>query len=51
MLRKLFLGTVVVLVVLIVVAAIVMSFFLGAIVKTGMETAGPKIMQVSRWTP
>ena len=47
MMRKLFLGAVVVLVVLIVVAVIVMSFFLGAIVKTGMETVGPKIMQVS----
>jgi hypothetical protein len=45
--RKLFLGVVVVLVVLIVAAVIVMSFFLGAIVKTGMETVGPEITQVS----
>src|SRR5208283_5689184 len=47
MMRKLFLGVVVVLVVLIVVAVIVMGFFLGTIVKTGMETVGPKITQVS----
>jgi hypothetical protein len=46
MARKLFLS-VVVLVVLIVVAVIVMGFFLGTIVKTGVETVGPKIMQVS----
>jgi uncharacterized protein involved in outer membrane biogenesis len=45
--RKLFLSVVIVLVVLIVVAVMVMGFFLGAIVKTGMETAGPKITQVS----
>ena len=47
MMRKLFLSVVIVLVVLIVVAVIVMGFFLGTIVKTGMETVGPKIMQVS----
>jgi uncharacterized protein involved in outer membrane biogenesis len=47
MMRKLLLGVVVVLVVLIIVAVIVMGFFLGTIVKTGMETAGPKITQVS----
>ena len=46
MLRKLFLGFVAVLLVLIVIAVIVMSFFLGAIVKTGMEKVGPKITQV-----
>jgi uncharacterized protein involved in outer membrane biogenesis len=47
MMRKLFLGVVIVLVVLIVVAVIVVGFFLGTIVKTGMETVGPKITQVS----
>ena len=46
MMRKLFLSVVVVLVVLIVVAVIVVGFFLGTIVKTGMETVGPKITQV-----
>ena len=47
MIRKLFFGVVIVLAVLIVVAAIVGGFFLGTIVKAGMETAGPKITQVS----
>jgi uncharacterized protein involved in outer membrane biogenesis len=47
MMKKLFLSVFVVLVVLIVVAVIVVGFFLGAIVKTGMETVGPKITQVS----
>jgi uncharacterized protein involved in outer membrane biogenesis len=47
MIKKLFLGVVIVLVVLIVVAVIVAGFFLGTIVKTGMETVGPKITQVS----
>jgi hypothetical protein len=47
MMKKLFLIVVIVLVVLIVVAVIVAGFFLGTIVKTGMETAGPKITQVS----
>ena len=45
--RKLFLSVVIILVVLIVVAVIVVGFFLGTIVKTGMETVGPKITQVS----
>jgi hypothetical protein len=47
MMRKLFLSVVIVLVVLIVVAVIVGGFFLGTIVKTGMETVGQKITQVS----
>ena len=47
MIKKLFLSVVIVLVVLIVVAVIVAGFFLGTIVKTGMETVGPKITQVS----
>ena len=47
MMRKLFLSVVIVLLVLIVVAVIVAGFFLGTIVKTGMETVGPKITQVS----
>ena len=47
MARKLFLSVVGVLVVLIVVAVIVTGFFLDTIVKTGMETVGPKITQVS----
>ena len=45
--KKLFLSLIVVLLVLIVVGGIVGSFFLGPIVKTGMETVGPKITQVS----
>jgi len=47
MMRKLFLSVVIVLVVLIIVAVIVVGFLLGTIVKTGMETVGPKITQVS----
>lgn len=47
MMRKLFLSVVVILVVLTVAAVIVVGFFLGTIVKTGMETVGPKITQVS----
>jgi len=47
MMRKLFLSAGIVLVVLIVAAVIVVGFFLGTIVKTGMETVGPKITQVS----
>jgi hypothetical protein len=47
MMKKIFLGAVIVLVVLIVVAVMVAGFFLGAIVKTGMERVGPKITQVS----
>ena len=47
MMRKLFLSVVIILVVLIVVAVIVVGFFLGTIVKTGIETVGPKITQVS----
>jgi uncharacterized protein involved in outer membrane biogenesis len=47
MMKKLFLSVVIVLVVLIVVAVIVAGFFLGTIVKTGMETVGPTITQVS----
>ena len=45
--QKLFLSVIVVLAVLVVVGAIVGNFFLGPIVKTGMETVGPKITQVS----
>ncbi len=45
--KKLFLGLIVVLLVLIVVGGIVGSFFLGPIVKAGMETVGPKVTQVS----
>ena len=47
MMKKLFLGIVVVLVVLMVVAVVAVGFFLGSIIKTGMETVGPKITQVS----
>lgn len=47
MMKKLFLGVVIVLVVLIVVVVIVVGFSLGTIVKTGMETVGTKITQVS----
>ena len=44
--KKLLLSVVVVLVVLAVVGGIVGSFFLGPIVKTGIETVGPKMTQV-----
>ncbi len=47
MLKKILVSIVVVLVVLIIVAVIVVGFFLGAIVKKGVETIGPKITQVS----
>jgi uncharacterized protein involved in outer membrane biogenesis len=47
MLRKFLLRVVAVLVILIVVAVIVGGFFLGTIVKKGMETVGPKIAQVA----
>jgi hypothetical protein len=45
--KKLFLSVVIVLAVLIVVGGILGNFFLGPIVKAGMETVGPKITQVS----
>ena len=45
--KKVLLSLVIVLIVLIVAGGIVASFFLGPIVKTGMETVGPKITQVS----
>ena len=44
--KRFFVSVVVVLVVLIIVAVIVAGFFLGNIVKAGMETVGPKITQV-----
>jgi hypothetical protein len=47
MIKKLFLSVVVILVVLIVAGVIVAGFFLGTIIKTGMETFGPKITLVS----
>jgi len=45
--KKIFWSVIIVLLVLIVVGAIVGSFFLGPIVKNGIETVGPKITQVS----
>jgi hypothetical protein len=45
--KKLFLSLGTILVVLIVGGGIAASFFLGPIVKTGIETVGPKITQVS----
>jgi hypothetical protein len=45
--KKFFLSIVIVLAVVIVGGGLVGSFFLGPIVKTGMETVGPKITQVS----
>jgi len=45
--KKLFFTLGIILVVLIVAGGIVLGFFLGPIVKTGMETIGPKITQVS----
>jgi uncharacterized protein involved in outer membrane biogenesis len=44
--KRLFVNVVIVLAVLIFVAVIAVSFFLGNIVKAGMETVGPKITQV-----
>jgi uncharacterized protein involved in outer membrane biogenesis len=45
--KKIFLSLVIILAVLIVAGGIALGFFLGPIVKTGMETVGPKITQVS----
>ena len=45
--KKLFLTLIIGLLVLIVAGGLVGSFFLGPIVKAGMEMAGPKITQVS----
>jgi uncharacterized protein involved in outer membrane biogenesis len=45
--KKIFLSLVLILLVLVVAGGIAISFFLGPIVKTGMETVGPKITQVS----
>jgi uncharacterized protein involved in outer membrane biogenesis len=45
--KKLFISLFIILVVLIVAAGIAVGFFLGPIVKKGMETVGPKITQVS----
>jgi uncharacterized protein involved in outer membrane biogenesis len=45
--KKILWSVVIALVVLIIVAVIVISTFLGPIVKTGVETVGPKITQVS----
>jgi len=45
--KKLFLSVVIALVVLMVIAAILVGFFLGPIVKAGMETVGPKLTGVS----
>jgi len=47
MIKKLLLGGAIGLVVLIIVAVLVVGFFLGDIVKKGMETVGPEMMQVS----
>ena len=47
MIKKLFFRGTIILVILIVVVAIGAGFFLGPIVKKGMETVGPKITQVS----
>ena len=44
--KRLFVNVVIVLAVLIFVAVIAVGFFLGNIVKAGMETVGPKITQV-----
>ena len=45
-LKKILLGIGIGLAALIVITVIVVSFFLGSIVKTGIETVGPKIIQV-----
>jgi uncharacterized protein involved in outer membrane biogenesis len=46
-LKKVFWGTVIVLMVLVIVAIILAGTFLGDIVKRGVETVGPKITKVS----
>jgi uncharacterized protein involved in outer membrane biogenesis len=46
MLKKLFLSVILILIVLAIVAVIAVGFFLGNIVKAGMETVGPKLTQV-----
>jgi hypothetical protein len=45
--KKIFLSLVLIVLVAIVAGGIAASFFLGPIVKTGLETVGPKITQVS----
>ena len=45
--KKLFLSLIIILAVLFIAGGIVGSFFLGPIVKTGMETVGPKMTKVS----
>ncbi len=45
--KKIFLSIIIILAVVIVAGGIALSFFLGPIVKKGMETVGPKITQVS----
>ena len=45
--KKLLLSVVLILLVLIVVGGVAVGFFLSNLVKTGMETVGPKITQVS----
>jgi uncharacterized protein involved in outer membrane biogenesis len=45
--KKVFFSLFIILAVLIVAGGIAVGFFLGPIVKTGMETVGPKITQVS----
>ncbi|MGH7977550.1 MAG: AsmA family protein [Limisphaerales bacterium] len=45
--KKIFWSVVIILLVLVIVAAIVLGFFLNPIVKTGVETVGPKITKTS----
>lgn len=45
--KKIFWGVVIVLIILVIVGIIVASAFLGPIVKTSVETVGPKITKVS----
>jgi len=45
--KKILWGLLIILVILVIVAVIVGGFFLGNIVKAGMETVGPKITQVT----
>lgn len=46
-LKKILIGSAVALVLVIIVGIIIVGFFLGDIVKAGMETVGPKVTQVS----
>ncbi len=47
MIKKILIGTGLVLFVVVIIAVIVVGFFLGNVVKAGMETVGPKVTQTT----